>query len=79
MRNALALLTASWLLVGCGGPKLEPITAGKIGCTPDRITISNDTGWSQPRSWVATCEGKRYVCSSASGGGGGDVSCSPEQ
>jgi hypothetical protein len=54
------------LTTGCGS--LESVTSGQIGCAPSDITISDQgSGWNTS-SWVATCHGKEYFCSSASNG-----------
>ncbi|HEX3595040.1 MAG TPA: hypothetical protein VHU80_08065 [Polyangiaceae bacterium] len=68
------LLIAGFLSVGCGS--LESVTSGRIGCAPSDITISDqESGWNTS-SWVATCHGKTYFCSSASNGRyATDVSC----
>ena len=46
----------------------EQLTAGKIGCAPQDITISDKKGTIFSKSWVATCKNKRFICSSYNNG-----------
>jgi len=73
--NVLCSLAGVALLTGC--TTLESISSGHVGCTPDKIQISNHTSnnWDAD-SWVATCNGKRFVCHSQNQG---SSSCTPEQ
>jgi hypothetical protein len=52
---------------------LKVITAGRTGCQPEQITVSNDRINIHLRSWNAECGGRRYVCS---GGAGVSLACS---
>ena len=60
-------LLASLLVVAAGCGAVSPharATAGRIGCPAGAITISDREGEeSGPRSWVASCGGRRYACS----------------
>lgn len=63
MRTLLASILA--LATGCGtvSPHARA-TAGRIGCAAEDIEIDNREGEeSGPRSWLATCGGRRYACS----------------
>lgn len=59
-------------LAGCA-PSREAQTAGQIGCEPSEIEISgakDDTDWTtHTENWVATCKGRRFVCSKVDAGG----------
>jgi hypothetical protein len=64
-------LQSHWLLIsvfafGCI-PSREAKSAGQIGCSPNEITISNaqsQFGLIQSgETWVATCQGRIFVCS----------------
>lgn len=64
------------LLGGCATP--QTLSSSKIGCAPDDITITDQhlaygVGMT---TWIATCKGKRYVCSAISAR---DTSCTAEQ
>jgi hypothetical protein len=52
-------------LAGCGVPteEFQQITAGRIGCPPQSIAISNQQIGASTASWTATCQGKTYMCS----------------
>lgn len=56
-------------IVSMGGcaPSMEAKSAGQIGCIPQDITISHEEthfGLIQSgKTWVAECQGRRYVCS----------------
>ena len=50
-------------------------SSGKIGCLPDDIEISN----LKKDTWMATCKGKKFICSYAETGQYQAVlSCTPE-
>ena len=52
---------------------LQSMSAGWIGCQPERVAISDAHSASADTwSWVATCESVAMVCSSS-----GEVRCSP--
>jgi hypothetical protein len=75
-------------------PTRESLVAGRIGCPPNEITISDeasDIGWAEStETWVAECRGRRFICTKASHAANGmvgskplfvstsDVECSPE-
>ena len=65
--NTALLITIASVLYGCA--TLESISAGHIGCPPEKITISEHKSnyWDRD-TWVATCEGKRYICHSQNQG-----------
>jgi len=79
MKQIVFLGIALAFLAGCSD--LPVATAGKIGCAPDEIKISDEHGGpNKSKSWIATCKGKRYVCSEVmTGKDSMDISCSPEQ
>ena len=59
--------------------QLKTVSAGRTGCTPDQITISNHTGSNINETWNATCNGKVYLCSGVAAGINSteDYSCAP--
>ncbi len=64
MRLAASTCIAVLLLsvAGCAAP-LNEITSGRIGCSPDEISIvETDGGW-KTQTWTATCRGRTYYCS----------------
>jgi hypothetical protein len=58
----------------CATPAmLRDISSGHVGCLPDHIEVSN-IHWMKSvkgQIWEATCEGKRFLCSSYVG----DTAC----
>ena len=75
----IIMLTAG----GCASQgAFKNLSAGSIGCVPDEIEISElSSSWSlSGRTWVATCKGRRFVCTAAtvSGQGGAQTSCTEE-
>jgi uncharacterized lipoprotein NlpE involved in copper resistance len=51
-------------LIGCANKSdMKVISAGKIGCAPDKISIQNENVGVSTSSWIAKCEDKRYFCS----------------
>jgi len=65
------MICAIALLAGCAAarpdlqhltPDLQRLTAGKIGCPPGGITISEAQIGAERASWTATCQGKQYFC-----------------
>ncbi len=65
------MMVALALLAGCAATQpdlqhvtldLQRLTAGKIGCPPDGISISDAQVGSAMASWTATCQGKQYFC-----------------
>ena len=79
MKKTLLLGIVLASLVGCSD--LPVASAGKIGCSPDDIKISDERGGpNKSKSWIATCNGKRYVCSEVmTGRDNSEISCAPEQ
>jgi hypothetical protein len=80
MKTQVSLLS---LLLVSGCTSLAGVSAGHVGCLQDDIKISNEqTDWST-KTWMATCEGRNYICtyaitgSSGHGGTTGQVNCSP--
>jgi len=64
------------LLVGCSSSaSYQRATAGKIGCLPEDITITN----LKDDSWVATCKGKKFICSiTQTSNRSAEFNCTPE-
>lgn len=66
---ALVLLATT----GCGisADRLKTVSAGRTGCTPDQVVISNraQTGGvvGTGETWNATCSGQIYLCSAFAG------------
>jgi hypothetical protein len=66
---ALALVATA----GCGisTDELKTVSAGRTGCTPDQVAISNraQTGGlvGTGETWNATCNGQVYLCSALAG------------
>ena len=88
MRNMLimsALITLSITMAGCASlanrpmitGKLKMVSAGHTGCPPDAIEISNVKAEPDGSgTWNAACNGKSYLCSGVSTGGGNSESFS---
>jgi len=54
------------IMTGCTSARISSqFSAGQMPCLPEDITISNETASmiTGMHSWVAECNGKRYVCS----------------
>lgn len=82
MRIRLAGMAVVLIVTACA-PSLESKSAGSIGCLPSEVQISDEdssTGWgSSSDTWVASCRGRRFICSentiaTASGNGASGVS-----
>jgi hypothetical protein len=74
----LALITATACYTVSVMDQLKTVSAGRTGCTPDQITISNHTGSNINETWNATCNGKVYLCSGvAAGNSTENYSCAP--
>ncbi len=43
-------------------PDLQRLSAGKSGCPPEGMTISDAQVGAARASWTATCQGKQYCC-----------------
>lgn len=67
----IACTLSALLLLGC--VSLRAVSAGRIGCHPEDITIS-DEHHSEGHHWIAACQGRRYQCSEYAG-----VACAREQ
>jgi hypothetical protein len=73
--RGLSLVLSGMLLTACA--TLQQASAGEVGCPANEITISNhETGWNTS-TWLASCRGKDFVCSSVSGQKSVQVSCNP--
>jgi hypothetical protein len=55
-------LPAVLLILGCT-PSLEAMSAGHVGCAESEIEISDESDGMGSKSWIATCNGVRHVCS----------------
>lgn len=64
------------LLSGCAS--LAPLSAGQIGCADRDIVITESVSHLGSRTWVATCKGRRYRCTSSETRYDRDVSCREE-
>lgn len=66
-----AILLAVGVVVpsGCAVSQgaLKNFSAGKVGCTPDKISVSNYSESDSIYSWFAECQGKKFVCSKQRG------------
>ena len=66
-RNFARLGVAAGLVLGAAACQttedLKTISAGRTGCTPDQLTISNQRAAAGGETWNATCSGKVYLCS----------------
>ena len=66
MKRVIAVAMLLLMQIGCVTVgDLRFSSAGSIGCSPDKIAISNyATNYGQwyTRTWVATCNGKSYAC-----------------
>ena len=71
-KSLIVFLFATAMLSACGF-NYQMASAGKIGCPPEEIIITNDReihgGW----YWEATCNGKKYICT----GNATSTSCAP--
>jgi hypothetical protein len=69
MKSSYVILAAS-IVSGCapGAEGLKSATSGEIGCAVGDIQVADDTGgFTDPRTWTAHCNGKKYFCSGGSG------------
>ena len=90
MKFLLGLILLS-TLTGCvakyNALQARNYSAGKIGCLPSEITISDDqaSALTATRTWVAACKGKEYICTSVTTSNTRerkserDISCTPRQ
>jgi hypothetical protein len=65
---------ANCVATGLSNRDLQEYSAGHVGCQPEEIAISDYLQRHIGRTWYATCEGKRFLCSQA----GADIACSPK-
>jgi hypothetical protein len=65
------------ILAGCISPDLlKAQSAGQTGCVPDAIEVSKPQGVTGGYMWNATCNGKKYLCTTLSSGkSSSQVSC----
>ena len=83
MKRVLLVVLIIFLL-GCvlKSGRLRQVSAGHIGCSHNDITILDHKSdfWfpSGTSTWVATCKGKRFICSSYTKGDSGEVKCVQE-
>ena len=73
------------LLAGCAATILDyqRASTGRVPCSPTEIEISNIDKFNLGSTWVATCKGKKYYCTSkatstGSGGFTSQTACAPE-
>jgi hypothetical protein len=77
MKRILIVMLAV-LVSGCATKGyLRSVSAGHVGCLPDEIVISDEeTDLLAGTTWIATCKGRRFVCSSyRTGEKSGEVQC----
>jgi len=82
MKRVLLVVLTIFLL-GCVSSNLRQVSAGHIGCSHNNITILDHKSdfWfpSGTSTWVATCKGKRFICSEYSTGvNSNEVKCVQE-
>ena len=81
MKRVLLVVLIIFLL-GCVSKigRLRQVSAGHIGCSHNNITIldHNSNYWTQSKTWIAICKGKRFICSSYTKGDYGEVKCVQE-
>ena len=59
------IVSALVVLTACGTTSYARVTAGRIGCPASRIELDEvEREKRGPQSWVASCGGVTYVCSS---------------
>ena len=80
MRTAFRLAILAPIVAisaSCISPDLlKAQSAGQTGCVPDAIEVSKPQGVSGGYMWNATCNGKRYLCTTLSSGrNSSQVSC----
>ena len=55
-------------VAGCASTvSMEAYSAGMVGCLPEEVQITNDSGFGFSRTWQVHCRGRSFFCS-ASGG-----------
>ena len=61
----VALAAVGAILTGCTtASMLKTWSAGQTGCVPDAIEVSTPTAVIGGVMWNATCNGKKYLCTS---------------
>lgn len=77
----VGLVGVLWGTLTACQPTRESVTAGRIGCKPADITISDESstmGWTETaETWVAECRGRRFICTKASHAASGVVGTDP--
>lgn len=64
MRAITLSLLLAVAVAGCATQReLALASAGKIGCAPEEIEISDKALGISSVAWVATCKGRKYACS----------------
>ena len=63
MRLGRGLVAGSVLWITACVPSREAMSAGQVGCAEPDIKISEERTSDGARSWIATCNDVRYVCS----------------
>ena len=79
MKRYLVVIYIIVLTQVAGCANLEAYSAGQIGCPPEMIKISDKSSDWYSTTWVATCKGKRFICSGQSTKYSSQVNCTPEQ
>jgi hypothetical protein len=76
MRTAFRLAILAPIVAvsaSCASPaQLKAQSAGQIGCVPDAIEVSKPQSLTDGYMWNATCNGKKYLCTTLMSG---QVSC----
>ena len=74
--KAIFTLVVPFLLVSCTTlDDMKGLSSGHIGCTPDEISISDQTSTSVTNNWIATCKKRVYVCNQDFSGYNPTVTC----
>jgi hypothetical protein len=80
MRTAFRLAILAPIVAisaSCVSPdQLKAQSAGQTGCVPNAIEVSSPQGVAGGYMWNATCNGKKYLCTTLSSGkNSSQVSC----
>ena len=79
----LTLMAATLVTIsGCSTTAgLKQVSSGRVGCMPAEVEISNNEQSMMGQTWVATCKGKKFTCSSSITGAraNNDITCAPMQ
>ncbi|MGH8381770.1 hypothetical protein [Pseudomonas sp.] len=68
IQHALAVLFSALLCSCASNSDLVAMTSGVIGCPKSETVVKDtETGWTT-FSWVATCRGQTFYCTSFEGG-----------